>query len=56
MTADADVVVAGAGNSLIAACYLAQAGYRCLELDARDVPGGGITTEELLLRPLMAAG
>jgi phytoene dehydrogenase-like protein len=47
---DADVVVAGAGhNSLIAACYLAKAGYRCLILDARDVPGGGSTTEELLL-------
>ncbi len=50
VTADADVVVAGAGhNSLIAACYLAKAGYRCLVLDARDVPGGGTTTEELLL-------
>lgn len=48
--ADADVVVAGAGhNSLIAACYLAKAGYRCLVVDARDVPGGGSTTEELLL-------
>ncbi len=47
---DADVVVAGAGhNSLITACYLAKAGYRCLVLDARDVPGGGSTTEELLL-------
>src|SRR3974390_2454160 len=48
--ADADVVVAGAGhNSLIAACYLAKAGYRCLVLDARDIPGGGATTEEILL-------
>jgi phytoene dehydrogenase-like protein len=48
--ADADVVVAGAGhNSLIAACYLAKAGYRCLVLDARDIPGGGSTTEEILL-------
>src|ERR1700728_730757 len=47
---DADIVVAGAGhNSLIAACYLAKAGYRCLVLDARDVPGGGATTEEILL-------
>ena len=47
---DADVVVAGAGhNSLIAACYLAKAGYRCLVLDARDVPGGGSSTEEILL-------
>jgi phytoene dehydrogenase-like protein len=50
MDADADVVVAGAGhNSLIAACYLAKAGYRCLVLDAARVPGGGATTEELLL-------
>src|ERR1700759_3641580 len=47
---DADVVVAGAGhNSLIAACYLAKAGYRCLVLDARDVPGAGSATEEPLL-------
>ena len=50
MNADADVVVAGAGhNSLIAACYLAKAGYQCLVLDARDIPGGGATTEEILL-------
>jgi phytoene dehydrogenase-like protein len=47
---DADIVVAGAGhNSLIAACYLAKAGYRCLVLDTRPVPGGGSTTEEILL-------
>ena len=47
---DADIVVAGAGhNSLIAACYLAKAGYRCLVLDARPVPGGGSATEEILL-------
>src|SRR6201987_5776025 len=45
-----DVVVAGAGhNSLIAASYLAKAGYRCLVLDARAIPGGGATTEEILL-------
>jgi phytoene dehydrogenase-like protein len=50
MDADADIIVAGAGhNSLIAACYLAKAGYRCLVLDARPIPGGGSTTEELLL-------
>ena len=47
---DADIVVAGAGhNSLIAACYLAKAGYRCLVLDARHIPGGGAATEDLLL-------
>lgn len=46
----ADIVVAGAGhNSLIAAAYLCQAGHRCLVLDARPVPGGGVASEELLL-------
>ena len=50
MEATADIVVAGAGhNSLIAACYLAKAGYRCLVLDARHIPGGGAATEDLLL-------
>ncbi len=46
----ADIVVAGGGhNSLITACYLAKAGYRCLVLDARSIPGGGAATEEPLL-------
>src|SRR5947207_9067014 len=50
MSAHADIVVAGAGhNSLLTACYLAKAGYRCLVLDARSIPGGGAATEELLL-------
>jgi len=50
MTSSADIVVAGAGhNSLLTACYLAKAGYRCLVLDARSIPGGGAATEELLL-------
>src|SRR5215510_7311088 len=50
MTPDADIVVAGAGhNSLLAACYLAKAGYSCLVLDARHIPGGGAATEELVL-------
>lgn len=45
-----DVVVAGAGhNSLITAAYLAQAGYRCLIVDARHALGGGAVTEEPLL-------
>ena len=49
MDHQADVVVAGAGhNSLITAAYLAKAGYRCLVLDARDIPGGGAATEHLL--------
>ena len=38
MTDRFDVVVAGAGhNSLIAAAYLAKAGYRCLVLEGRAV-------------------
>src|ERR1700723_2420059 len=49
-TYDADIVVAGGGhNSLLTACCLAKAGYRCLVLDARAIPGGGAATEELLL-------
>jgi phytoene dehydrogenase-like protein len=50
MSPAADIVVAGAGhNSLLTACYLAKAGYRCLVLDARHIPGGGAATEELVL-------
>ncbi len=49
MTASAEIVVAGAGhNSLITAAYLALAGYEVLVLDARDIPGGGAASEELL--------
>jgi phytoene dehydrogenase-like protein len=49
MTNTADVVIAGGGhNSLITAAYLARAGYECLVLDARSIPGGGAATEELL--------
>jgi phytoene dehydrogenase-like protein len=45
-----DIVVAGAGhNSLITAAYLAKAGYEVLVLDARDIPGGGAASEEMLL-------
>lgn len=45
-----DVVVAGAGhNSLIAAAYLAKAGFRCLVLEGRPVVGGNCVTEELTL-------
>ncbi len=45
----ADFVIAGAGhNSLVTACYLAKAGYSCVVLDARPVPGGGCATEEIL--------
>src|SRR5712671_7082765 len=46
-----DVVVAGAGhNSLIAAAYLAKAGYRCLVLEGRPLLGGGVKTAELTLK------
>jgi len=46
-----DIVVAGAGhNSLIAAAYLAKAGYRCLVLESRALVGGGVKTTQLTLR------
>ncbi len=46
-----DVVVAGAGhNSLIAAAYLAKAGYRCVILEGRPTIGGGVKTSQLTLR------
>jgi phytoene dehydrogenase-like protein len=49
MTVTADIIVAGAGhNSLITAAYLAKAGYEVVVLEARDIPGGGAVTEELL--------
>jgi phytoene dehydrogenase-like protein len=42
-----DVVFIGAGhNSLVAAFYLARAGYRPLLLEARDTAGGAALTEE----------
>ncbi len=49
MTITADIVVAGAGhNALITAAYLAKAGYECVLVDARPIPGGGAATEEIL--------
>jgi phytoene dehydrogenase-like protein len=46
-----DIVVAGAGhNSLIAAAYLAKAGYRCVVLEGRPIVGGGVKSAELTLR------
>ena len=48
-TTTTDVVVAGAGhNGLITAAYLARAGRRVVVLDARDIPGGGAASEELM--------
>ena len=50
MTDRFDIVVAGAGhNSLVAAAYLAKAGYKCLVLEGRSVLGGNVITEELTL-------
>ena len=50
MTAEHDVVVAGAGhNSLVAEAYLSRAGFRCLVLEAREGIGGDASTEELTL-------
>src|SRR5258708_1303848 len=46
-----DIVVAGAGhNSMIAAAYLAKAGYRCLLLEGRPIVGGGVKTASLTLK------
>ena len=47
---EADIVVAGAGhNSLIAAAYLATAGFQVIVLEARSVIGGNTVTEELTI-------
>ncbi|HET8607341.1 MAG TPA: NAD(P)/FAD-dependent oxidoreductase [Gaiellaceae bacterium] len=49
-----DVVVAGAGhNSLIAACYLARAGYEVCVLEDRPIVGGDTATEELTVPGFM---
>ncbi len=50
MAESVDVVVAGAGhNSLVAAAYLAKAGFHTLVLEARAIIGGNTATEELTL-------
>jgi phytoene dehydrogenase-like protein len=42
---DLDVAVVGAGhNALVAAAYLAQAGYRVGVFERREVPGGAVST------------
>lgn len=43
-----DVLIIGAGhNGLVAAVYLARAGYRVLVLERREILGGAAATEEL---------
>ena len=42
-----DIVIIGAGhNGLVAACYLAKAGFKPLVLERREVVGGAAVTEE----------
>jgi phytoene dehydrogenase-like protein len=49
-TTTADVVVAGAGhNALITAAYLARSGREVVVVEARERPGGGAVSEELVL-------
>lgn len=46
---DYDVIVIGAGhNALIAAAYLAQAGYRVTVFERRSQVGGAVSTEEII--------
>ncbi|MGB7441627.1 MAG: beta-carotene ketolase CrtO [Coleofasciculaceae cyanobacterium] len=50
-----DVIIIGAGhNGLVCASYLLKAGYSVLLLEARSLPGGAATTEEVM--PLTAPG
>src|ERR1700752_1933272 len=43
-----DAVIIGAGhNGLVAACYLARAGWKVLVLERRPIVGGACVTEEV---------
>jgi phytoene dehydrogenase-like protein len=47
--ADCDVLLVGAGhNALVAAGYLAQAGYKVILLERRHTVGGAVVTEEII--------
>src|SRR5437764_8360876 len=42
-----DIIIIGAGhNGLVAACYLARAGFKPLVLERREIIGGACATEE----------
>ena len=46
---DYDLITIGAGhNGLIAAAYVAQAGYRVAVFEQRDIVGGAVSTKELV--------
>src|SRR5258705_5161600 len=43
-----DIIVIGGGhNGLVAACYLAKAGFKTLVLERREIVGGAAVTEEI---------
>src|ERR1017187_403777 len=45
-----DFVIAGAGhNSLVTACYLQKAGFKCIMLEGRPQVGGGVKTAEIVV-------
>jgi phytoene dehydrogenase-like protein len=46
--ANYDIIIIGGGhNGLVAACYLAKAGWKTLILERREIVGGGAVTEEI---------
>lgn len=49
MGTDYDVITVGGGhNGLITSAYLAQAGYRVAVFERRAIPGGAVSTEEIV--------